>query len=148
MTFGGYAYGSSALGSKPSITELLIPPCPLEPKKSGDTINFRTNPTGGFSPYTVEFRKDNILIDPSLLIDEFGQPSISNPLTNIAENTLLNRIYTLTDVDVAAAVGGLIQFSVRTIDSCPSGVGGPSSCEKVCDITIVCVSPICNFVIT
>ena len=122
--------------------------CPTTSKHSGDTITLKLTPTGGVGPYTVEFRKDDILIDPSLLLDELGVPSVSNPLTDVLEDTLITRIYTLTDADIASATTGTIKFSINATDSCPSGIGGPSSCEHICDITIECISPVCNFAVS
>ena len=121
-----------------------VPTCTTTPKHSGDIITLQLTPTGGIGPYTVEFRKDDVVIDPSLLLDEFGVPSISNPLTDVSEDILLTRKYTLTDTDIAAATTGTIKFSVIATDSCPTG---PLSCDQYCDITIECVAPVCNFTV-
>lgn len=127
---------------------LSVPPCPLTSKHAGDPVNFQLAPTGGTGPYTIEFRKNGILIDPSLLLDEFGIPSISNPLTNVPPGTSITRVYTLTDADIVSAIGGICQFSTHVIDSCPPLLGGPKSDEKICNITVVCSIPICDFDVT
>ena len=128
--------------------QILQPPCPLTSKQSGDPVNFQLSPIGGTGPYTIEFRKDGVLIDPLLLLDGFGQPSISNPLTNISPGTSITRIYTLTDADIASAIAGICQFSTHVIDSCPPLLGGPKSDAQICNITVVCSTPICDFDVT
>lgn len=113
--------------------------CPIAPKYSGDTVTLNATPKDGIGPYNVVFKKGIYIIDPSRL------ESLPNPVTGVAENTLITRVFTLDDVDVASATGGTIDFSVYIEDSCPTG---PMTCTKTCTITIGCIAPVCNFTVT
>lgn len=48
----------------------------------------------------------------------------------------------------AVLAAGQIRFATTTVDSCVAGAGGPKSCIEYCDVTITCVAPTCNFVVT
>ncbi len=113
--------------------------CPMNPKYSGDTVTLNATPKDGIGPYYVVFKKGIYIIDPSRL------ESLPNPVTGVAENTLITRVFTLDDVDVASATGGTIDFSVYIEDSCPTG---PMTCTQTCTITLGCVAPVCNFAVT
>ena len=120
--------------------------CPGSPKYSGDPVQLRATPNGGIGPYLVEFYKDEVPIPFSRLTSPLPIGITSNPTTKtIAEGTLVGGTYLLDDIDVANAVGGLMNFSVYIEDSCPTG---PMNCGSTCTISIGCVAPVCNFLVT
>lgn len=134
--YGESSYGSSTFGG---ISTSQAPLCPTLPKYSGDDVTLQATPKDGIGPYYVEFTKDGITIDPSRL------GGLSNPITSAPEDTTITRIYTLDDVDISSATAGTINFSVFISDSCPTS---PQSCTETCIITIGCMAPVCNFVVT
>lgn len=133
--YGESSYGSSAYGS----SAFLAPTCPSGLKYSGDTITLKATPKDGIGPYNVTFRKDGSTIDPSRLA------SLSNPILGATENVEITRVYTLNDADIAGALTGTIDFSVFISDSCPTV---PQTCSESCTISIGCLAPVCNFVVT
>lgn len=132
MTYGSTPYGSLPYGG--AIAE-LVPTCPILPKFSGDIITLQATPKDGIGPYYVEFRKNDELIHPSRLEDQ------SNPITDAPENITITRIYILNDEDI---IGDTIKFTVFIRDSCPLA----QTCTEDCFISIGCVAPVCNFVVT
>ena len=117
--------------------------CPGSPKYSGDPVQLRTTPNGGIGPYLVEFYKDEVPI----LFSRLTNPLVitDNPTSkSIIENTEVGGTYILNDIDIANAVGGLINFSVYIEDSCPTG---PMNCGSTCTISVGCVAPVCNFTV-
>ena len=119
--------------------------CPGSPKYSGDPVQLRATPNGGIGPYLVEFYKDEVPISFSRLTIPLGGIT-DNPTTkSIIENTEVGGTYILDDIDVANAVGGLMNFSVYIEDSCPTG---PMNCASTCTISVGCVAPVCNFLVT
>jgi hypothetical protein len=135
LTYGSSSYGSSAFGG----VSTLVLTCPSGLKYSGNTITLKATPKDGIGPYYVVFRKNGVTIDPSRL------GGLDNPIINAPENTEITRIYTLNDADIAGATTGTIDFSVYMEDSCPTG---SRTCAQTCTITIGCLAPICNFVVT
>lgn len=135
MTYGSTPYGSSGYGG----VSALVPICPTGLKYSGDTITLKATPKDGIGPYYVVFRKDGSTISPARL------GGLDNPILSALENIEITRIYTLNDADIAGAIGGIIDFSVYMIDSCPTG---GQTCEDHCIINIGCIAPVCNFVVT
>jgi hypothetical protein len=98
-----------------------------------DPIEFLTG------PYYVVFSKDGVIIDPSRL------GGLDNPIFLAPENTLITRVYTLDDFDIASALYGTIDFEVYMEDSCPTT---PQTCTQICTINIGCIAPVCNFLVT
>lgn len=135
MTYGSIPYGSTPFGG--TVAE-LAPTCPTVPKFSGNTVTIQATPKDGIGPYYVEFRKDDVAIDPSRLGDV-------NPIPSAPENIQITRVYTLNDADIAGAVGGFIKFTIFIRDSCPTG---GLTCIEDCFVSIGCVAPVCNFTVT
>lgn len=133
--YGESSYGSSAFG----VSATLAPTCPTGLKYSGDTVTLKSTPKDGIGPYNITFRKDGVTIDPSRL------GSLSNPILSSPEDVQVTRVYTLNDADIAGALTGTITFSVYMTDSCPTT---PKTCEESCVISIGCLAPVCNFVVT
>ena len=117
---------------------MLLTNCPIIPKYSGDMITLNATPKDGIGPYYVVFKKGIGIINPLRL------GSLSNPVTGVPENTLITRVYTLDDEDIRTSTG-IISFSVYMEDSCPTGA---QTCTETCAMTIGCVAPVCNFVVT
>lgn len=136
--YGEFAYGSSAFGTG---AVSLAPTCPSPStlKYSGDTVTLKATPKDGVGPYNVTFRKDGATIDSSRL------GGLSNPILGASEDVQITRVYTLNDADIAGALTGTIEFSVYMTDSCPTV---PQTCEDFCVISIGCLAPVCNFVVT
>ncbi len=139
------------------------------PKGSGDTVTLTANPLGGVAPYDVRFWRSNTGAAPT-------QTGITNPnYLASTENTPVSATYLITDIDVAAAVGsttaalpsavsvtdgvitlagavatlsaGSIRFYTSIVDSC-AGSGGRGTCAQYADVTLACVAPTCNFVVS
>jgi len=136
MTYGSVPYGSAPTGG--TVAE-LAPTCPTVPKFSGDDVTLQATPRDGIGPYYVEFRKDDVAIDPSRL------GGLDNPILSAPEDIQITRVYTLNDADIAGAVGGFIKFTVFISDSCPTG---GLICTEDCFVSIGCVAPVCNFIVT
>jgi len=143
----------------PRIEDLTVSPCPVvviqapgapEPptgcpgalKYSGNTVTLKATPRNGIGPYYVEFRKNDVFIDPSRL---GGTNPGTSKIYDAPEDVQITRVYTLDDADIASATGGAIDFSVFISDKCPTGA---QSCESICTINIGCVAPVCNFTVT
>lgn len=141
VCYGAYCGGSDWQGQYIWIDNVNVfePTCPTTPKYSGETVTLSATPKDGIGPYYVVFRKNGITIGPSRLGD------LSNPILSAPENILITRVYTLDDLDISSAPTGTIDFSVYITDSCPTGA---KTCTDVCTITIGCIAPICNFIVT
>lgn len=143
--------------------------CTPTPKQSGNTVNLSTTPNGGVAPYDVRFWKS---LDGASLnqTDITGATQTAQP-----ENVAVLASYTLTDTDVAGALGGAgalapsdvntttgaitlggaaavltagaIRFYTSIIDSC-TGSGGKGTCAQYCDVSLACAAPTCSFVVT
>ena len=133
--YGSESFGSSGFGGQ----SIFLATCPTVTKYSGDTITLQASPKDGIGPYYVEFRKNGSAIP--------GNDPSGNPYTipSAIENVIIIRTYALSDVDIAGALTGTINFSVYIEDSCPTT---HQTCTDTCTITIGCIAPVCNFTVT
>lgn len=100
---------------------------------------------------------------------------LANPQTSITEGATTTAVYILDDTDVRTATGdgtatrpidvdgtsgalsfgtvaatlsaAAIRFYTAVVDSC-TGTTGPAACIQWADVSLVCISPTCNFVVT
>ncbi len=98
-----------------------------------------------------------------------------NPLAPITEGTIVTYVYILDDTDVRTATGdggatlptdvdattgaltfgataaalgaATIRFYTSVVDSC-SGTTGPAACIQWADVSLVCISPTCSFIVS
>lgn len=124
--FSDTLYDNIYIGEQAPLT------CPTSPKYEGDTVHLSATPRDGTGPYYVEFRKNN-------------SPIAS--YSNSSENIEVIYDYILTNEDIRTALTGTIDFSVYMEDSCPLPLG-PKTCTQLCTITIGCLTPVCNFIVT
>ena len=140
-------------------------------KSSGDTITLSASPGGAagvVSPYYVRFWRKSAPgayteLGTVRTVTEGGSTSTSIALvdtdiigavgdaTAVAPTAVYSGAKT-TGFTIADAEGGatgfgagIIRVAVTTGDSCPTG---PLGCVEMCDITLACVAPTCNFVVT
>lgn len=106
--------------------------------------------------------------------DPIGVTGIQ-PYTNIPELGIFRRTYTLNDLDISSATDdpgatqpidvdsttgaltfgttgvpkgpAVIRLYTAVVDSC-TGTTGPAACIQWCDVTLACVPPTCNFIVT
>lgn len=139
------------------------------PKSSGDTVTLKAQPLGGVGPYDVRFWRSNTGESPITT-------GIANAFyLGSTEGTTVTATYPIVDADIAAADGntlaqepsavdttsgaitlggtvsgltaGSIRFYTSIVDSC-AGAAGPGVCAQYVDVTLTCVAPTCNFVVT
>lgn len=151
-------------GIQSLVTNIGSVTCPTG-KGSGSTVTLAASPNGGVEPYTVRFWR---------MITTTVQP-VGGTASGITEGGSTSVSYVLSDADVAAATGnsaalapsdvdnttgapvlggattailaGTIRHFTTVVDSC-SGTGAPGKCVQWCDLALVCVAPVCNFVVT
>mgnify|MGYP003393798175 CR=1 FL=1 len=139
------------------------------PKGSGSTVTLKANPLSGVGPYDVRFWRSNTGASP--ITTDITNASYMGS----TEGVTVTATYVITDIDVAAAVGntlaqvpsavntttgvitlggattaltaGSIRFYSSIVDSC-KGALGPGVCAQYADVTLTCVAPTCNFVVT
>jgi hypothetical protein len=152
LTLGGYG-GIQSLAA-----------CAAGPKSSGDTVTLTANPYGGVRPYTVNFYR-------KLVSGAFQLLGTTTLTAGDPESTAASTSFVLTDLDVASADGipgeltptasttgaltaadgamplstGYIRVATTVFDQCPTG---PQTCVEWCDVSLACVPPTCNFVVT
>lgn len=142
------------------------------PKGSGSVMTLTAHPNGGVAPYDVRFWKSLTGADLDI-----NQTDITTPTqTGVAENADYTATYTLTDIDVAGALGnidalsptavdpttgvittvagapailavGSVRFYTSIVDSC-AGADGRGTCAQYADVALTCVAPTCGFVVT
>jgi hypothetical protein len=136
--------------------------CATASKKEGDVVTLQAHPLGGVGPYNVRFWKKHSAI---------GYAEVGSPITNITEGSYVTASFTIFDTDYVLAIGdasamipsssttglisetggasilatGSIRVATTTFDSCPTT---PSTCTEWCDISLTCVAPTCNFVVS
>lgn len=131
--------GQKTMNTNPQIKSMAA--CAATGKTGGDTVNLLLTAVSGVAPYTTTFFKD--LGPGRVAITPAGSTG-----TIAADGGTDGGTYTITDADAKNAnFGGLaqIQFIGKITDSCPTG---PLSCEQVCEVSITCVTPTCNFTVT
>ncbi len=140
-------------------------------KQSGQSVTLSASPGGGVRPYTVRFWYSRTGTAPLTQVGATGTQT-TNPAS--PENTAVTDSYTLSDADIAGAVGnttalppsavsdtdgtitlggtavglatGSIRFYSSVVDSCPSTDKG--KCAQFADVATACIAPTCNFVVT
>ncbi len=127
--------------------------------KGGDNVTLTANPNNGTAPYTVRFFKQLA-----------GAPTtVTTDIAVAADGGTATYTYSATDLDITTAgpgtsatianfdgsgldlpekTAGNVRFVVHTSDSCPTASGGAKHCIESCEITIVCPTPTCSFVVT
>lgn len=136
--------------------------CTGTPKLSGENITLQASPNNGTGPYYVRFwRKSSpgpytelgtvattiegntasyiITLTDADLVGATGDPSAGTPLTNISG--------AITDPEDSTAPLLISKIRVATTiyDSCPTT---PKTCLSYCDVSLACVAPVCNFIVT
>ena len=140
-------------------------------KSSGDTITLSASPGGGtgvVSPYYVRFWRKSApgaytelgtvrtvteggststtiaLVDTDI-IGAVGDATAANPTTVYSGAKTTG--FGIADAEGGATgfVAGIIRVASTIGDSCPTG---PLSCVEFCDVTLACVAPTCNFVVS
>lgn len=139
--------------------------CFEDTKSSSDSVTLTATPEGAVGPYHVRFWRKSA---PGIYTE------IGNERT-VAETDSTSTTITLTDADLTGAVGdatagiptvddpsstgaitdpenssatfgaGVLRVATTTYDSCPTGARG---CAEYCDVSLACVAPTCNFVVT
>lgn len=135
-------------------------------KSSGDTITLAATPSGAIGPYYVRFFRKSA---PGAFIELGGTRTVT-------ELSATSTTITLTDADFTGAIGdgtagvpgygmtttmlgdvidpqgsglplaaGKIRVATTTYDSCPTGA---QSCIEYCDVSLACIAPTCNFVVS
>jgi hypothetical protein len=120
--------------------------CPIT-KYSGNDVTLKSTPRDGIGPYTVTFRRGVLTAAiPAGRLTGTGPDGSTgtNPVYNVTENDDVIRTFTLNDLDISTS-GGTLTFSVEVNDSCPTT---PQSGTSTCIISVGCVAPVCNFVVT
>ncbi len=128
----------------------LAATCPAGTKGEGDTVVLDCAPNGGTGPYTVTYYKkvgpaaEAVFLAAHIVPEGGPDPAVVGTRTD-----------TITDVDIAGATGdpgatpplanAAIRYRISITDSCPTG---GLTCEEYCDVTLTCVAPTCNFVVT
>jgi hypothetical protein len=135
-------------------------------KSSGDDVTLKASPDGAVGPYFVRFWRKSA---PGAYAEIGGGPITVNEGSNTSYT------FELTDSDLTGAVGdatagapivddepstgeitdpensnatfgaGILRVATTTYDSCPTGARG---CVEYCDVSLACVAPTCNFVVT
>lgn len=140
----------------------MAPTCVTAAKSSGDIVTLAATPSGAIGPYHIRFFRKSAP----------GAYTELGSVRTIAELSSTSTTITLTDVDFTGAVGdtsagtpttgatgaitdpentssvlaaGKIRVATTTYDSCPTGA---QSCIEFCDVSLTCVAPTCNFVVT
>lgn len=128
----------------------LAATCPVSTKGEGDTVILGCAPSGGTGPYTVTYYKkvgpaaETVFLTAHTVPEGGPDPAVVGTRTD-----------TITDADIAGATGdpgatppltnATIRYRMSIADSCPTGA---LICEEYCDVTLTCVAPTCNFVVT
>lgn len=136
--------------------------CTGTPKYSGDSILLETTPNGGVGPYYVRFwRKSspgpytelgtvNTTVEGNTasynigLVDADVAGAVGDPNAGIPLNDTTGNITDPEDgTDVLSS--GKIRVATTIYDSCPTT---PKTCLSYCDVSLACVAPVCNFIVT
>lgn len=131
-------------------------------KSSGDDVTLTASPNGAVGPYYVRFWRKSAP----------GAYTELGSVRTVSEGSSTSTTITLTDADLTGAVGdgtagdpttgstgtitdpedsgatfgaGVLRVATTTYDSCPTGA---MSCVEYCDVSLACVAPTCNFVVT
>lgn len=131
-------------------------------KSSGDTVTLTASPNGAIGPYFVRFWRKSAP----------GAYTELGTVRTVAEGSSTSTSIALVDTDLTGAVGdgsastpttgatgaitdaeggsatfgaGILRVATTTYDSCPTGA---QSCVEYCDVSLACVAPTCNFVVT
>lgn len=131
-------------------------------KSSGDSVTLTAAPSGAVGPYYVRFFRKSAP----------GSYSELGSVRTVSEGGNTSTTIALVDTDLTGAVGdstagtpttgatgaitdpqnssatfgaGVLRVATTTYDSCPTGA---MSCVEYCDVSLACVAPTCNFVVT
>ena len=143
----------------------LADSCTASTKASGDTITLSAAPDTGVAPYFVRFWRKPTSAG-AMAWEELG-----GTRTVLTDGATTGTSFTLYDLDVASADGhtaaavlltdtegtltegttaftlsaGIIRVATTVYDSCPVT---PMTCVTSCDVSLACIAPTCNFVVT
>lgn len=139
---------------------VLTSSCPGGTKQKGGTISLNAAPMGGIAPYTVMYYKKIGTAAPT----QIGTTATGvSEATNSTTPSTTTQTYTILNDDVKNSTGdvtsnpaaspyvstalasGYLRIITQITDSCPTG---SQSSIEFCDISLSCVSPTCNLIIT